>query len=192
MRRRRKNVTIIHNEIDYDKLAEAIVRAKRLEEESAAEGKTAELEEWQKSLGVNNHEDKKGLVKKIFCVCNRLKVIWKMMFISKRKHIATSPTSAFLQGLVAAFFVLIQWLLTMFALCFLVTIAYHPNHPFGIGEYVICISLALLSFMLSRIFRLIAIEIEQMSDREKILGVFTAIVTVISLVDKIVDLLLKG
>lgn len=27
MRKRRKNVTIIHNEIDYDKLAEAIVRA---------------------------------------------------------------------------------------------------------------------------------------------------------------------
>ena len=29
MRRRRKNVTIIHNEIDYDKLAEAIVRAQQ-------------------------------------------------------------------------------------------------------------------------------------------------------------------
>lgn len=29
MRRRRKNVTVIHNEIDYNKLAEAIVRAQR-------------------------------------------------------------------------------------------------------------------------------------------------------------------
>lgn len=32
MRRRRKNVTIIHNEIDYDKLAETIVRAQRCAE----------------------------------------------------------------------------------------------------------------------------------------------------------------
>ena len=33
MRRCRKNVTIIHNEIDYDKLAEAIVRAQADKEE---------------------------------------------------------------------------------------------------------------------------------------------------------------
>ena len=51
-------------EIDYDKLAEAIVRAQLTQEETAAKKKAEELDAWQKSLGVNRHEDKKGLKKK--------------------------------------------------------------------------------------------------------------------------------
>ena len=51
-------------EIDYDKLAQAIVKAKQIEEEIAAKKKAADLEEWKRSLGVNNHEDKKGIKKK--------------------------------------------------------------------------------------------------------------------------------
>lgn len=131
---------------------------------------------------------KKGLSKKIFCACNSIKVVWNIMFISKKKHIATSPTSAFIQGLTASFFVLIQWLLTVFAIAFLVAIAYHPNIQYGISEYFMCGSFALLAFMLSRVFRLMAIEIEQMSNREQVLGVFTAVISVFPLVEKIVEL----
>jgi hypothetical protein len=42
--------------------------------------------------------------------------------------------------------------------------------------------------MLSRIFRLMAIEIGQTSNREQVLGVFTAVMSVIPLVEKIVEL----
>lgn len=60
------NIQKLNLEIDYDKLAQAIVKAKQIEEENAAKKKAADLEEWKKILGVNKHEDKKGIKKKIF------------------------------------------------------------------------------------------------------------------------------
>lgn len=175
-------------EIDYDKLADAIVKAKRIEKENEEREKEIALAKWRAEVGYNDHKNKKGFSKKFFCACNRIKVVWNIMFISKKKHIATSPTSAFIQGLTSSFFVLIQWLLTAFAICFLIALAYHPDIQYGVGEYIMCVSFALLSFMLSRVFRLMAIEIEQMSNREQVLGVFTAVVSVIPLIDKIVEL----
>lgn len=43
MRRRRKNVTIIHNEIDYDKLADAIVRAQRCAENEESKSRVTSI-----------------------------------------------------------------------------------------------------------------------------------------------------
>ena len=175
-------------EIDYDKLAAAIVKAKKIEKENEEQEKAAALTKWRAEVGYNEHKNKKGLSKKFFCACNSIKVVWNIMFISKKKHIAASPTSAFIQELTSSFFVLIKWLLTAFAICFLIAFAYHPNIQYGVGEYFMCGSFALLSFMLSRVFRLMAIEIEQMSNREQVLGVFTAVVSVIPLIEKIVEL----
>ena len=42
--------------------------------------------------------------------------------------------------------------------------------------------------MLAGIFRLMAIETEQLTDRERILGVFTAVVAVIPMIESIVSL----
>ena len=175
-------------EIDYDKLADAIVKAKRIEKEAEEREKAAALAKWRTEVGYNEHKNKKGFSKKFFCACNRVKVVWNIMFISKKKHIATSPTSSFIQGLTASFFNLIQWILTVFTIGFIVAIFYHPNIQYGVVEYFMCGSFALLSFMLSRIFRLMSIEIEQMSNREQVLGVFTAVVSVIPLIEKIVEI----
>lgn len=182
------NIEEINLEIDYDKLAAAIIKAKRIEKENQEREKEVALAKWRVEVGYNDYSNKTGISKKFFCTCNRIKVVWNIMFISKKKHIETSPTSSFIQGLTSSFFVLIQWLLTVFTIAFTVAIAYHPNIQYGVGEYFMCGSFALLAFMLSRVFRLMAIEIEQMSNREQVLGVFTAVVSVIPLVEKIVEL----
>ena len=51
------NIQELNLEIDYDKLAEAIVKANQIEEENAVKKRAADLEEWKRSLGVNKHED---------------------------------------------------------------------------------------------------------------------------------------
>ena len=175
-------------EIDYDRLAAAIVKAQKDGKENEAQEKAAALEKWRAEVGYNDHKNKKGFSKKFFCACNRFKVIWNIMFISKKKHIEISPTCSFVQGLTSSFFATIKWLLTALAISFVIAIAYHPRFEYGFAEYFMCESFALLSFMLSRVFRLMAIEIEQMSNREQVLGVFTAVVSVIPLVEKIVEL----
>ena len=174
--------------IDYDELARSIVKAKQIEKEIEKQEKAEALARWQAEIGYNDHADKTGLVKKIFCFFNGFKVVWNIMFISRKKHIATSPTSAFIQGLTSAFFVLSQYILTALAGCFILRLFYHPNVVCGFGDYFMCIVFALISFMLSRIFRLMAIEIEQMSNREQVLGVFTAVMSVIPLIEKIAAL----
>ena len=55
------NIQELNLEIDYDKLAEAIVKANQIEEENAVKKRAADLEEWKRSLGVNKHEDKRGI-----------------------------------------------------------------------------------------------------------------------------------
>jgi hypothetical protein len=85
------NIQELNLEIDYDKLAEAIVKAKQIEEENAAKKKASELEEWQRSIGINKHEDKKGLKRKFFVFFNSIKVFLNLLFFSKKKKAVMSP-----------------------------------------------------------------------------------------------------
>ncbi len=194
MGRKREKTQVINNiqnlnlEIDYDKLAESIVKATEIEKQREEQEKAAALEKWRAEVGYNDHGDKKGFAKKFFCCGNYIKVAWNIMFISKKKHIATSPTSAFIQGLISSLFALCKWVLTIIAIIFVVIIFYHPESYYGFNEYFAAIFFAIFSFMLSRIFRLMAIEIDQMSNREQILGVFTAVIALIQLGEKIVAL----
>lgn len=175
-------------EIDYEKLAIAIAKAKKIEKENEKRERAEALAKWQKEIGYNEHADKKGLKKKLFCFFNNIKVLWNIMFISRKKHIATSPTSAFFQGISSAFFSVVQYALAVIAAGYVIVLFYHPGVQYKFGECFMCFVFAIISFMLSRIFRLMAIEIEQMSNREQVLGIFTAVMSVYQLVEKVAGL----
>ena len=180
------NIQELNLEIDYDKLAQAIVKAKQIEEENAAKKKAADLEEWKKSLGVNKHEDKKGIKKKIYVFCNNVKVFFNLIFFSKKKKVRVSMTGAFMQSITAAFFHLIKVMLWILSLAFISVCIYHGNMAFSLLNYVYYIGFAIIAFMLASIFRLMAIENEQITERERVLGVFTAVMSVIPMIETIV------
>ena len=180
------NIQELNLEIDYDKLAQAIVKAKQIEEENAAKKKAADLEEWKKSLGVNKHEDKKGIKKKIYVFCNNVKVFFNLIFFSKKKKVRVSMTGAFMQSITAAFFHLIKVMLWILSLAFISVCIYHGNMAFSLLNYVYYIGFAIIAFMLASIFRLMAIEAEQITERERVLGVFTAVMSVIPMIETIV------
>lgn len=174
-------------EIDYDKLAQAIVKAKQIEEEIAAKKKAADLEEWKRSLGVNNHEDKKGIKKKFFVFFNRAKVFLNLIFFSKKKKVRVSMTGAFMQSITAMFFHMIKVMLWILSLAFISVCVYHGNMAFDLLNYVYYIGFAIIAFMLASIFRLMAIETEQITDRERVLGIFTAVMSVIPMIEIMVS-----
>ena len=180
------NIQELNLEIDYDKLAQAIVKAKQIEEENAAKKKAADLEEWKRSLGVNKHEDKKGIKKKIYVFCNNVKVFFNLIFFSKKKKVRVSMTGAFMQSITAAFFHLIKVMLWILSLAFISVCIYHGNMAFSLLNYVYYIGFAIIAFMLASIFRLMAIETEQITERERVLGVFTAVMSVIPMIETIV------
>ena len=174
-------------EIDYDKLAQAIVKAKQIEEEIAAKKKAADLEEWKRSLGVNNHEDKRGIKKKIFVFLNNIKVFLNLIFFSKKKKVRVSMTGAVMQGITTMFFHVIKVMLWILSLAFISVCIYHGNMAFGPLNFAYYIGFAIIAFMLASIFRLMAIETEQITDRERVLGIFTAVMSVIPMIEIIVS-----
>lgn len=180
------NIQELNLEIDYDKLAQAIVKAKQFEEENAAKKKAADLEEWKRSLGVNKHEDKKGIKKKIYMFCNNVKVFFNLIFFSKKKKVQVSMTGAFMQSITATFFHVIKVMLWILSLAFISVCIYHGNMAFSLLNYVYYIGFAIIAFMLASIFRLMAIETEQITERERVLGVFTAVMSVIPMIETIV------
>lgn len=182
------NIKEVNLEIDYDKLAEAIVKAKQIEEENATNKKAEELAAWRKSIGVNNHEDKKGIIKAIFVIFNCFKVFTKIMFYPKKKKLYNSMTGAFMQGLTTAFFNIIKWCLWVLSAAFVLSMFFHGEVEFTILDYFACVGRAILAFAVAGIFRLMAIETEQLTDRERILGIFTAVVAVIPMIESIVSL----
>ena len=181
------NIQELNLEIDYDKLAQAIVKAKQTEEENTAKKKVADLEEWKKSLGVNKHEDKRGIKKKIYVFCNNVKVFFNLIFFSKKKKVRVSMTGAFMQSITAMFFHMIKVMLWILSLAFISVCVYHGNMAFGLLNYVYYIGFAIIAFMLASIFRLMAIETEQITERERVLGIFTAVMSVIPMIEIIVS-----
>ena len=192
-RKRRGTIKIYHvipkekTEFDYDKLAEAIVKAKQIEEENAAKKKASELEEWRRTIGLNTHEDKQGLKKKIFIFFNDIKVFLKLLFFSKKKKVRVSMTGAFMQRLTAMFFHVIKIMLWILSLAFIGVCFFHGNMAFSLLNYIYYIGFAIIAFMLASIFRLMAIETEQITDRERVLGIFTAVMSVIPMIESIVS-----
>ena len=176
------------NEIDYDKLAEAIVKAKQIEEENIAKKKEEERVAWRKSIGFNNHEEKKGLKRKIYFACSRIKVFFNILFFSKKKKLKASMTGAFMQGITTAFFNLIKWFLWFLSAAFILSIFSHGEVEFTILDYITCVGRAMLAVVLAAIFRLMAIETEQLTDRERILGIFMAVVAIIPMVEGIMSI----
>ena len=181
------NIQELNLEIDYDKLAEAIVKAKQIEEENVAKKKASELEEWQNSIGVNKHEDKKGLKKQFFVFFNSIKVFLNLLFFSKKKKIRVSMTGAFMQSITAIFFHVIKVMLWILSLAFISVCVFHGNMAFSLLNYVYYIGFAIIAFMLASIFRLMAIETEQITERERVLGIFTAVMSVIPMIEIIVS-----
>ena len=181
------NIKELNLEIDYDKLAEAIVKAKQIEEKNEANRKALELKEWERSIGVNKHDDKKGIKKRIFVFFNSIKVIFKLLFFSKKKKIGVSMTGTFMKGITAVFFHVVKVMLWILSLAFISVCIYHGNMTFGFLNYVYYIGFAIIAFVLASIFRLMAIETEQITERERVLGIFTAVMSVIPMIEIIVS-----
>ena len=182
------NIKELNLEIDYDKLAEAIVKAKQIEEENESKKKEENLAIWRKNTGIKSHEDKKGIIKMIFVTCNRIKATARVLFYPKKKKLYNSMTGAFMQGLTTAFFNIIKLFLWVLSAGFILSIFFHGEVEFTILNCIESVGRALLAFLLAGIFRLMAIETEQLTDRERILGIFTAVVSVVPMIESVISL----
>ena len=197
MAKKKNNPTVVNNiesvnvDIDYDKLAEAIVKAQKIEKEQQIKEKEQAFVEWRNSLGYKEYLNKNKIAKNFLTIGNRIKVFFKLMFISKNKKIETSFSAIFLQTLLVGFFNFLKHATLLSSILFIGFMFYHPEIDFEKYHYIVLSVLAILSFLYSRFFRLISIEIDQMNDKEQLLSLFTAVVAIIPLVEVVFNFL-KG
>ena len=197
MAKKKNNTTVVNNidsvnlEIDYDKLAEAIVKARKKEEEQLTKEKQETFNEWRKSLGYKDYSDKRGFVKLIYTFGNRFLFVLRLMFISKKRKIEISFSATLLQTILVGVFNVLKHGALLSSLVLLVLMFYHPNVVLEIYHYFILFCFAISSFVYSRFFRLVSMEIDQMNDKEQLLSLFTAVIALVPLVELVTDFL-KG
>lgn len=197
MAKKKNNQTVVNNiesvnlNIDCDELAEAIVKAKRIEKEQEIKEKEQAFIEWRNSLGYKEYSDKNKIAKKFLTIGNRIKVLFKLIFLPKNKRIETSFSAIFLQTLLVEFFKFLKYGTLILSIFFIGFMFYHPNIIFENYYYFVLSGLAILLFLYSRFFRLISIEIDQMNDKEQLLSLFTAVVAIVPLFEFVFNFL-KG
>lgn len=197
MAKKKNNQTVVNNiesvnlDIDYDKLAEAIVKAQKIEKEQQFKEKEQAFFEWRNELGYKEHNDKHGLIKTLLIIGNRFIYAFRLMFVSKKRKIETSFSAILLQTLSVGFFNFLKTGTLMSSILFIGFMFYHPDIIFKNYYYFVLLGLAIVSFIYSRFFRLISIEIDQMNDKEQLLSVFTAVVAIVPLFEFVLNFL-KG
>jgi len=173
--------TIINNaEIDYDKLAEAIVRANITlkEQEKADENNTidAKVKEWNKIIGVKDYPDSEKFFKrKIHEIRNDISLLLHIVFFKEKNAKYDVATFGLLQMATICVFSLCKLILYVLTLLFLVATFFTLSNKEWIFYFnPVYLLYAFLTFFFSRIFRVASFEIKNITDRNYLIGILSA------------------
>ncbi len=164
---------------------EKVEQKKKAEEEKQRE---KEMEAWQETLGIKDYSKKRGLRYRILQFCNTIKAFWKFSFLPRDKVTGDKITFSLIQMTISLIFALFGAALLFLAVCFLVmSIAFLIMK--GLGGWTQALNGALwgiLTFVISRAFRMASIELEKIKDRNYMLSLFACVIAIISVVVAIV------
>ena len=177
--------TVLSNalEIDYDKLADAIVKAqiiaKEKEQKIQEEKKAQENEAWRRQFGYE--EGKPG---------TRITSFARLLFVKKKDIKGDRATFALLQMSAELILAIAKWALYLFfAGCLLVPFyAYCTKQPLSVGETITGVLMGILAFIYARMLRIAEIEIDNLTDREYLNTIIASITALIAMVVSIISI----
>ena len=176
MRKYRRNITIINNDIDYDKLAKAIVDA---------------------NVQKNNEEDNESKSKEKLTFRGFFKLIYYIVFNKKQSN--GTMTSGLLSGLIALAFNGLALLGLIVFVCGIFDVANIIKSCVWTSDSItnkvatisLMVAFVIIVGMFSLIFRAAANEMAKEKDRDYVVAVFSGIVSFAALIIALVALL-KG
>lgn len=191
-RTRKKQQSKLHNyieninvDIDYDKLAKAIVSAQNQVDEDKVkeqERQTEErLKEWHKIVHYKEYSENSGKIKIFLYNIRNAACGFYALITFKRKNAKNdSTTFVLLQSATSNLFSAIKWIL--YVITIFIVLAVIQNHKpvwliYGLG-----------SFTFARIFRVASFEIDNMKDRQYLIAIFSAITSFLALIIAIIVL----
>lgn len=171
-------------------IAMAIVEAEEIKERKKQEQKEAERKEWREIIGYKEYDDKNKLIRGVKTFWNRIVSFVRVCFVRKQ-YIKGDRVSFNLMrmllymsfdfvkicmNLLTAMFILYipaQYIIPMFKI--------YPWH-----QSVLMGMYGLLTFMLSRLFRMASFEIEKIEDRNYLFGLFASVASIVSIIIAII------
>lgn len=183
-----KNTVVIRNRTDYDKLAEAIVKAELKVDDELELKKAAEYEklqeEWQTNLGLD--KEKSGLI-------NDFKVLKNIVFMKKEKAIALAANNALLKMILIGTYRVFEILIYLTAVISLAIAILIKANALTISFAIIMIFLGIL---IARIIRVARFEIDNITDKNYLTTLFAAVMSfiaiVVSTVAIVISMIYKG
>lgn len=177
---------IMPETFDYQKFADAIVvaqlKAKEKEDElNKQKSKEANIE-WQKIIGYKEYiDDKKWLIKRLHKLKNVVVVFFHMLFFKKKNAKYDVATFAILKLFLSALFGIFKFLLYLFSIGLLVSSFYSfAEKAFVFSGIPLCY--AFLSFMIARLIRIAQFEVENMNEREYLIGILSAVTSFVAMI----------
>lgn len=180
--------------IDYEKLAHAIVKAQQISKEKAERDEKKEQakhrEEWYKTIGYTELKGNEKLLLKLWIKIRNFGVIIKTFFLYKKEYAKTdSMTFSLLQMATSGILSIIKlffYVIGILFILFLATAIKDEIATFEIWTWYILISI--FAFILGNMFKIASFEVENMTDRNLLVAIFSAITSFIAMVLAIVAL----
>lgn len=173
---------VMTSEIDYDKLANAIVRAHYAIENEKREQENREAEEWRKAMGVKDFPQRP-----IRQFLNNVAIVIRMMFIKRSDATTGGATYSLIRMFSESFFGIVKWVLYLIAIVLLVLGIHNANQHIWISM-VLFVLYSMLAFLFARLFRIAGFEVSNMHNREEIRSVSSTIAAIMALMVSIVGI----
>lgn len=174
--------------IDYEKLAHAIVKAQQISKEKAERDEKKEQakhrEEWYKTIGYTELKGNEKLLLKLWIKIRNFGVIIKTFFLYKKEYAKTdSMTFSLLQMATSGILGIIKLLFYVIGVLFIVALATAVKDEIAtMGIWIGYILLSFLTFALGKMFKIASFEVENMTDRNLLISIFSAITSFVAMV----------
>lgn len=172
-------------------LVDAMLEVENKKSEAQKDKADKDLKEWRESLGIKEYpKDAKIRFRKAKQFFNTFSAFFKLSFISKKKIKGDRATTGLLKFFLAIIFDLAKFALTVWSALLVLSIPLQyivdSITILTIPQNILVFCFAILSFILSRLFRIASVEIENIDDKNYLFGVFASITSIVSIIVAII------
>ncbi len=184
------NIDSVNLQIDYDELAQAIVKAQKEADAIAEKENQESLEkEYQEIV----QQRKKYLKEKDFShincrflrnirtFLNQLRVFKRMLFIPKKEIKLFSAIDGLISSFTIGLLFIVRIILYVFALLFILSV-FKGNH------IAVSLLISFVTFSIAQLIRIAQYEVERLKDRDYVLALFVGILTIFSIIVSVLTL----
>lgn len=170
-------------EIDYEKLAEAIVLAqkkvKELEEQEE-ENKESSGNKWSAVRGYKQCTSSNGFKKIIYHIRNAIVIIFNILFLTP-KHTPNDANDALIRLLYTGFIKIIKWIFYAFSI-FLFGFAIYSIINKQLSFVILGFLYSLCAYLFGRIFQFAIVEIKYIKDKNYVVSLFSSLVSFVAMI----------